>query len=134
MANLELRGLDELIAALGRVEDLPKLLEPATREVLTMLRERMQEYPPPPANSTYRRTGNLRESWREYPLSSGDVLGRVRSEGAIAPYNRYVQAAADQAWMHEGRWQTEQQVAQEKEEEAVRILSEYLASVLVSMT
>ena len=60
----------------------------------------------------YRRTGTLRKSWlRLAPRVEGNtVIAEVRSSGQIAPYNIYVQMEGVQAWMHQGRWETEVQV------------------------
>ena len=60
----------------------------------------------------YRRTGTLRKSWmRIAPRVEGNtVIAEVRSSGQIAPYNVYVQMEGVQAWMHQGRWDTEAQV------------------------
>jgi hypothetical protein len=131
MADLELKGADELLRNLSKIEDLPRFLAPATREVLDLLLRRMKEYPPP--RGTYRRTFKLRDSWQAIPEASGDTLGRVKSFSQVAPYNRYVQSAENQAWMHQGRWQTDEQVAREKEREAAKILSDFLTRELAKL-
>lgn len=129
-ASIEIKGMAELLAqvkALG--PDLNQTLRPGIEKVLEVVKARMQEYPPERAGQTYRRTGNLRASWQTFPNEgSGDVLGVVRSSGVI--YNRYVQDADAQAWMHQDRWQTAQEVAVEKQAEATAILSEFLQGLL----
>lgn len=57
----------------------------------------------------YKRTGTLKRSWVKVLEGSGaTITGGVRSSGAMAPYNVYVQGPLDgdphQAWMHRGRW------------------------------
>lgn len=87
----------------------------------------MRRYPPPIAlrisvsaagrirerlGNGYRRTGTLRKSWFTKPprLAGATVVAEVVSSGQIAPYNIYVQMEGVQAWMHQGRWETEAQV------------------------
>lgn len=118
----------EVYAKLALVRDMPRVLAPPTREALTLLKGRMQEYPPPPPGSTYVRTGRLRSGWHFRSVLSGDILGRVYSESV--EYADYVQSEADQAWMHVGRWQTEVQVARESEPEIINLFDTYLDGIL----
>lgn len=105
IASLEakLNRLGQTIAAL----DAPK------EESLNLLLERMTDYPPPPANSTYNRTGDLGNSWEV------DLAGsRVHSDIYYGPF---VQDYEEQASIHRGRWQTTQSVAAEEEDNIVGI-------------
>jgi len=123
-ATIEIRGLDVIQAALGRIDNLLADMAEPTRETLELLKRRMQEYPPPPAGSRYVRTYRLRNSWQENVILSGSVLGRLESFGAH--YAPYVQDDVQQASVHQGRWQTRQRVAREEEDRAVAVYEAYL--------
>jgi hypothetical protein len=52
------------------------------------------------------------------------IMGRVYSRGAVQRgrrYEHYVMSEARQAWMHQGRWQTDKSIAKEAEPEALEI-------------
>jgi len=85
-----------------------------------LLRNEMRRYPPPPPNSTYRRTGTLGKSWTQRVSTGGG--GFLAVIGSMLNYAPYVQDAARQAEIHRGRWQTVQSVAQDKREEVVRFV------------
>jgi len=81
-----------------------------------VLRE-LKTYPPPPPNSTYKRTRSLSNSWHKEIEGSGlQIRGIVGSNQNIAPYNRWVQDEDVQAEVHRGRWQTAQDVLQRNEQ------------------
>lgn len=118
----------QVYAKLKLVQDMPRVLAPPTREALTLLKGRMQRYPPEPPGSTYVRTGDLRRGWHYRTVLSGNVLGRVWNEGV--GYADYVQSAERQAWMHVGRWQTEMQVADQSQPEILNLFDAYLTQIL----
>jgi hypothetical protein len=61
----------------------------------------------------YKRTNTLYRSWQPVLRGEGaDLTGGVVSSGQIAPYNRYVQDAAYQARIHQGRWDTVQVIGE----------------------
>lgn len=107
-----------LLDALAKVEELGKTLKDggfSERMGRVILEQGIRPYPPPPPNSTYIRTYKLFNSWQlEVPSigGSGDLF-RVESGGV--EYNHLVQQRATQAWMHRGRWQTVEDVAEERE-------------------
>jgi len=85
---------------------------------LALLQDDMAEYPAPPPGSTYRRTGTLGRLWTsaQYEISTGSgsvtgVIGNAACSPRGVAYGPFVQSADDQAWMHVGRWQTDEQVA-----------------------
>lgn len=130
-AEITVTGIDEVLEKLRAIgPDLAETIRPAVAEALQIVRGRMREYPPPPPNSSYVRTGNLGASWEVIPYGSGDVLGIVRSAGP--EYNRFVQSHEEQAGIHQGRWQTDEDVAREKEDEATAVLDELLNKLLQS--
>lgn len=127
-ANLELAGLEPMLAKLNAVETILAELAVPTKEVLDLLKERLQKYPPPPPNSTYTRTGNLGNSWEQVIVLSGNALtAKVQS---LIGYGQWVQDQIKQAPVHQGRWQTIQSVADDSEEEAVAIYSQFLQELI----
>ena len=62
------------------------------------------------------------------------TIGAVFSSGAVNEYGDryefYVQSREEQAWMHKGRWQTEEDVAEEKEPDVADIL-ESVAQMII---
>lgn len=107
----------------------------------------MRRYPPPIAlrisvsaagrirerlGNGYRRTGTLRKSWFTKPprLAGATVVAEVVSSGQIAPYNIYVQMEGVQAWMHQGRWETEAQVIERTSGEVAQMAQRRLNDAL----
>jgi hypothetical protein len=76
----------------------------------------MQVYPPPPASSRYRRTGNLRQKLRLRKLSK---TSRIVEN--TASYARFVYGMP-QARMHRGRWASVRDAAEAAKKEAVAVL------------
>jgi hypothetical protein len=127
---LEVRNLDKIIGDLGKLDDLIGELAEPTEETLKLLKERMQEYPAERDGQKYVRTFELQNGWDEYVILAGDRLGLIYN---ATPYGPRVQAASgdpSQAWMHEGRWQTDEQVIKEKEEQVQRIYEAYLRKLM----
>jgi len=103
---IRIEGLDHCIRKLGRLAAFKELRPPMLRGV-AMLHEAVAEYPPPPAGSTYRRTGTLGRRW------TTRVETLTKFEGVIGNntvYGPYVQDKGEQAKVHQGRWQTIQSV------------------------
>lgn len=75
------------------------------------------DYPPP---LRYVRRFNLFRSWSRLPITgSGLALrGGVGSNENMAPYNREVQSADDQAPVHRGRWPTVEQIERTRHDTA----------------
>lgn len=99
-----------------------------TEEALEHLREKLRIYPPPPPASTYQRTMRLKNSWRSVVVMVGGVLGRVTSQGV--PYNIYVQDRRSQATIHQGRWQTVQDVEESEAGEVAEIFDRWIERVI----
>ena len=85
-----------------------------------VLRADLRKYPPPPPDSTYRRTGTLGKSWTK--KVSGGPAGWLAGVGSRLGYAPYVQDEARQAKVHQGRWQTVQSVAKDRRDEVVRFV------------
>ena len=93
-------------------------LQPVATSAADLLRAEMRKYPPPPPNSTYRRTGTLGKSWAKNVHRSSD--GWLSIIGTRLKYAPYVQDETRQAEIHQGRWQTIQSVAKDKRDEVVK--------------
>jgi hypothetical protein len=81
---------------------------------LYRLQAAMQIYPPPPAESEYRRTGTLGRRWTvRINHSSGGLSGVV---GTNVPYAPYVQSRMFQTAAHRRTgWTTDAQAVQQHE-------------------
>lgn len=96
---------------------------------LALLVDDIATYPPEPANSSYTRTLDLGRFWTsaqyEIGATTGGITGvignAVRSRKTGRAYGPYVQDADEQAWMHRGRWRTDQDVAERNTPAIVRI-------------
>jgi hypothetical protein len=115
-----------VLQALERVENLISQLAEPTEEVLEYLRQKMATYPPPPAGSTYVRTMTLQGGWQSLVLA-GNRLGVLSNPVSYGPY---VQGAEDQAAVHQGRWQTDEQVAEDETAVVLRIYDQYCQELL----
>jgi len=105
--HTELTGDTEVRVMLERLKR-PYFLRPAFQRIAVAIKTAMKRYPPPPPNSTYRRTGTLGRRWTYRTNSSlFSVTAIVGNNTAYAPL---VQDAEAQAEVHRGRWQTAQQV------------------------
>lgn len=120
MAEETVKGLDQLFKKLGAVQAVGVLVPPMQRAVLRLQR-RMAQYPPPVPNTRYVRgrgwankngvvtrftSEKLGSRWTsKVTTDAGGVTGTV---GNNASYVRYVQSKRDQAWMHKGRWETDE--------------------------
>jgi hypothetical protein len=115
--SIEIKGVDALVKKLGKVAAV-KTLEPAMQRSVMRLQRDMAEYPPQRAGSRYirgfgmeggRRTSErLGQSWTtKVTRSSRGLVGKV---GNNTTYGPFVQSSRFQAWMHKGRWQTDQDV------------------------
>jgi hypothetical protein len=105
--ELEIRGLPELYRKFGTMAAQETLLAPMWRAVY-LIQEKMADYPPAPSGSRYQRTSVLGKSWTaNVTQPNGGVQGKV---GNKVLYGPFVQSSVFQAWMHRGRWQTDEQV------------------------
>lgn len=114
MANVEITitGVEDLQRKLEKLAG-GKALEQATRDAAQVLVNDMRQYPAPPAKSRYIRTGNLGKRWTAKVTVSGDTA--LATIGNDVPYAPYVQSERQQARVHRGRWQTDEQVSKQDE-------------------
>lgn len=114
---ITIRGLDEVIQRMEQYPDeLHKGMEAAMDATMLVLWENVPPYPPPPDNSSYRRTGTLGRTlgssmsggksggepdiYEVRPIGSG-FEGRFGTRLEYAPY---VIGDDTQAWMHYQWW------------------------------
>lgn len=118
---------------LQRAADPQGWRKPMTQS-LALLVDDIAEYPPKPPRSTYDRTLDLGRFWTsaQYEISTntGGITGvignAVRSRKTGRAYGPYVQSAEDQAWMHRGRWATDEMVAERNTNAIVRIWAAWM--------
>ena len=121
-ANLAITGLAELDRSLrGWDSTVGREIRQAQADARRILAARLMDYPSPPAGSTYTRTEALKRGWgRASPVAS--QAGALQLVNPVE-HATWVQVQATQAHVHQGRWDTVEQVAEE-EEDAVRALYE----------
>lgn len=85
MAEIEIRGVAELLRRLGAAAGVDKLEPPMQRAVLRVQAD-MQTYPPAPRTSSYRRTGTYGRRWTTAIVrESGGVIGQMATTPSTAP-------------------------------------------------
>ena len=125
--SIEIKGVDALIAKLGKVQATNILRPPMQRAVLRIQRD-MQEYPTQRVGSTYRRTGTLGRKWTIRVQQSGQYLeGKV---GNNTRYAAFVQSRQFQSRVHRGRWQTDERVVNLNARKIVADFEQTIAAVL----
>jgi len=129
MAQIEFRvkGIEELTRRFADMSSrLPAAMGEAMSETVDIIHERLsgytQDIPPKPEGSTYERTFELQESigkgWTEM---RDKIVGWVTTDLDYAPF---VIGEGKQAEIHQGRWYTEQEIADEVFPEAERLFVE----------
>lgn len=103
----EIIGDKELLATLDELIK-PSAMRPAMERAGARIRTEMAKYPPPPPNSTYRRTGKLGRSWTH--RTRANLITATALIGNNTPYAPEVQGEGYQTEVHQGRWQTDLQV------------------------
>lgn len=108
MAEIEIRGVAELLRRLGAAAGVDKLEPPMQRAVLRVQAD-MQTYPPAPRTSSYRRTGTYGRRWTTAIVrESGGVIGQI---GNNTEYGPFVGSARFQRPSHRrSGWQTDEAV------------------------
>ena len=127
MANVALEIDDSEVRRM--LAETPKALERAMRgamnDATALLLRELQTYPAQRTGSTYKRTGTLRRSWSRELQGDGLALrGIVGSNANMAPYNRVVQDADQQAPIHRGLWTNTVQNVIERNERTIQEMFE----------
>lgn len=117
--QVTVEGVETAVAKLRRLDaNLLQIIEPPINRGAFYLESGLKEYPPPPPDSRYRRgvdprSERLGTRWTTEPRRGADMIGRV--VGNTASYAPYVQSAVRQAWMHRGRWKTDEEILRESQ-------------------
>ena len=131
--TVQVEGADRLIARLGRAaasQVLRVIVWRAAAKVLT----RLKTYPSAPPSSTYMRTGHLGAAWGPIHEASSASGPGVTLSNSIA-YGPFVQRdpsqpSPHQAWMHQGRWTTDQQALAAETGPFMREIGDAVESIL----
>ena len=128
MSSIKIEGVDRLVKKLGVLGALESLTAPM-QETLYLAQGRMAKYPPAPPNSWYRRTGTLGRRWTtEAPKVEGQTLqGKV---GNNTVYGPLVQSRLFQARVHRNRWQTDADVMEQTEPDAIRLFEQRVREII----
>jgi hypothetical protein len=148
MTDIEIRGLQE---AIQKYKDAPQKLRAGLRKTmftsLDIVHENVKPYPPPPTDSSYRRTGTLGRTlgasrggaltgskpdiYRVQQTSADNMTGYFGTKLDYAPY--VIGGAQDdpgQAWMHKSRWWTIDDVAEAAKEKVQAAWNELIKRIL----
>lgn len=127
-----LADLERKFEKAGR--DLRPELEQTTDRAVKYVHSSVPGYPPPPAGSTYERTGTLgRSLTTEVRALGGDVVGAIGTNVVYSPWvisDEPAMGAGPQAWMHVGRWWTLQGVVEKARDAVVGIYREMVQRLL----
>jgi lipoprotein-anchoring transpeptidase ErfK/SrfK len=131
MTGVNIEGIEKLNKKLGRITAAKTLL-PVLQKQSDKIVARAKQYPGAPANSTYRRTNRLRNSWnvrthqKQRNLSA--IISNTASRKGIR-YGIYVMGPKNgprpgtrQAWMHNNRWATLEGIYKQRKKEIVKAL------------
>lgn len=112
MIDIYIDGLDELNHKLGEAATTHILRRPMNQSVIH-LEGQMKVYPPQRSGSSYRRTGTLGRRWtHSISESPNEIRGTVGNNTAYGPF---VQSRQFQVRVHQGRWQTDEQVIEDEQ-------------------
>jgi len=128
--HLEIKGLDKALRGLDE-GTLNTMMRNAMQGATQELQADMMVYPPPPPNSTYRRTNTLKHGWAtKVTGQAGSWLGVIGNRVKYAPF---VQDEDRQADVHRGRWQTVQSVTKDKADWVVNFVSRAINAWIARM-
>jgi len=125
--NVQIEGLEQLVRAFEQFpERMGDEVARAIDSSLFLLQTKLAVYPAAIPGSRYERTGTLGRLW----TSASHTVKRIGShfyEGSVGnatPGGRYVQSEAMQVPVHQGRWQTAEEVIEESRGQIDRLLQE----------
>jgi hypothetical protein len=125
--NIEITGVEAVIAKLGHIKGSQMLVPPMNQSV-AMMKGDVTTYPSPPAGSTYRRTGTLGRRWATtVSVHSNGVEGKVGNNTVYAPW---VQSSRFQAGIHRGRWVTDAQVMERRRSAIIALFNSAISRAL----
>ena len=131
--NVKVIGLEALMKKLKRLSapELTSEMKKTTEKAVKYVHSQVPNYPPPPAGSTYGRTGTLgREITTEVRTMGTDIIGLIGSPTPYAPWvistEQGSNGAGPQAWMHQGRWWTLQGVVKKAQEAVFKFFDDMM--------
>ena len=131
----------EIVEAIRKLPMFDKVVKKwvnwATEINISWAHRFLANYPPPPAGSTYRRTGTLGRTWQsEIRATTSHVRAILANPTVYAPY---VQDEDSQAMVHRGRWPTIQMllrapvsIFRKRYEEALELVAFTMFQILSS--
>jgi hypothetical protein len=130
-------GLDKLITRFKDIKTRTRpMMEEATRKGLLYVHSTIPPYPAASPDSSYQRTGDLgRKITTEVRPLGVMVVGVIGTNVVYAPWTiseEKVGERGPQAWFHEGRWWTLQDVVRKAKAEFIRIYEETIRSLIGS--
>lgn len=125
----QMLGDDEIVALLKKLES-PDSMKPAFHRIGVSGKSFLKRYPPQPPNSRYRRTGTLGRKWTFAVRRK--LFGIETLFGNNTLYAPDVQGQGTQAEIHAGRWQTDQDMLDQKGDEFVQEVNEEIDDLLRS--
>lgn len=135
--KIVIRGLDKLNRNLDRMADgVRPALRSATEKAVLYVHGEVPEYPSPPSNSNYRRTGTLGRSITTEVRELGrDTVGVIGTAVVYAPWVISSEAVGNrgpQAGVHRGRWYTLQGVVKKAKDGIVKIYEKAIRDLINS--
>ena len=109
----------------SKIESVGPAISAAIKAVALEIKGVISKYPPAREDSSYTRTMGLFKSWSiRQPSPDSAVIGNNRS------YGPYVQARETQASIHQGIWQTVEDVGEEYEPIVKERISEAIDQIV----
>lgn len=109
------------------ISDVPEIADDVLAEHTNYLRRELKgtKYPPKRPGQTYTRTGTLANSWARKRIKAG-VWAVVNN----TTYAIHVVNAGTQAWMHEGRWWTMQEIERDNRPRLTKNLTNAIENLI----
>lgn len=131
MITIEFLGEEQIQAIVKELSGDDWLKKP-TNLSAALIQKELATYPPPPAGSTYRRTGTLGRRWQFVTeIKPFRVVANVFNTTSYAPF---VEGSMTQARIHQGRWPTDEQVVEESLEPVAELYADSVNEVFEDNT
>lgn len=130
--SVKLEGAEAVEQVLNALSQPRLYLKTALELAGERLATEAKEYPPKLPNQVYERQFVLRKNWTYEVVPS--LISMNLQVGNITPYAPKVMDAAEQAWIHQGRWRTIQEILADNQnfvvEEVITAIEEVMARAL----
>lgn len=126
--SIKLDGEEDVEQVLKALSNPRLYLKNALKLAGERMKAEAKEYPPKLPNQVYERQFVLRKNWTYQVMPS---LYTVSLQvGNITPYAPKVMDAAEQAWIHQGRWRTIQEILADNTDFVVEEVVEAIQEVM----